>query len=188
LATRDSGAALHAQVMLSHACHKTRIVPSKPKNNLRLASLRAMTGPARAGGDPIRGVEALIDRRRSPIKALDQRSILMPIRKHLTDRAAFAPDTIAAMSKAFEEACISLKVFAGDEKGRKIVATRIIDLARSGLVDPKALRDRVHHLASFIRTMSRSRRPTQLNKGAQKQTIPRHDPDVAQLKIGRGGL
>jgi hypothetical protein len=67
----------------------------------------------------------------------------MPIRPYLADKTAFDPDMIAAMSKAFEEACIALQVFAGDEKGREIVATRIIDLARSGLVDPNALRDRV---------------------------------------------
>jgi hypothetical protein len=47
------------------------------------------------------------------------------------------------MSKAFEQACIALQVQAGDEKGREIIATRIIDLARNGLIDPTALRDRV---------------------------------------------
>ena len=67
----------------------------------------------------------------------------MPIRKHLTDKTSFGPDTIEKMSKAFEEACIALRVVAGDEKGREIVATRIVDLARNGLVDPEALRDRV---------------------------------------------
>ena len=67
----------------------------------------------------------------------------MPIRKHLTNQTAFGPAAIEAMSKAFEEACNALRVFAGDEKGREIVATRIIDLARNGLTDPKALRDRV---------------------------------------------
>jgi hypothetical protein len=67
----------------------------------------------------------------------------MPIRKHLTDKRAFGPAAIEAMSKAFEEACIALQVYAGDEKGREIIATRIIDLARSGLVDATALRDRV---------------------------------------------
>jgi hypothetical protein len=46
----------------------------------------------------------------------------VPIRPYLADKAAFGPDTIAAMSKAFEEACIALRVFAGDEKGREIVA------------------------------------------------------------------
>jgi hypothetical protein len=39
--------------------------------------------------------------------------------------------------------CIALQVCAADEKGREIIATRIIDLPRSGLVDPTALRDRV---------------------------------------------
>jgi hypothetical protein len=67
----------------------------------------------------------------------------MPIRKYLSDKAAFGPAAIGAMSKAFEEACIALQVFAGDEKGREIIATRIIDLARKGLIDPTALRDRV---------------------------------------------
>jgi hypothetical protein len=32
----------------------------------------------------------------------------MPIRKHLTDKTAFGPVAIEAMSKAFEEACIAL--------------------------------------------------------------------------------
>jgi hypothetical protein len=67
----------------------------------------------------------------------------MPIRKHLTDQSAFGPAAIEAMSKAFEEACNTLQVFAGDEKGREIIAARIIDLARGGVVDAKALRDRV---------------------------------------------
>lgn len=47
------------------------------------------------------------------------------------------------MSKAFEDACIALQIFAGDERGREIVATRIIDLARKGVIDAKALKDRV---------------------------------------------
>ena len=67
----------------------------------------------------------------------------MPIRKHLIDKPAFSPETIAAMSKAFDGACIALRVYAGDEKGREIIATRIIDLARNGLIDPTALRDGV---------------------------------------------
>jgi hypothetical protein len=35
----------------------------------------------------------------------------------LTDKISFGPDTIEKMSRAFEEACITLQVFAGDEKG-----------------------------------------------------------------------
>jgi len=67
----------------------------------------------------------------------------MPIRKHLTDKRAFGPAAIEAMSKAFEEACIALQVYAGDEKGREIIATRIIDLARNCLIAQNAIRDRV---------------------------------------------
>jgi hypothetical protein len=67
----------------------------------------------------------------------------MSIYKHLTDKTAFGPDAIEAMSKAFEEACIALKVYAGDEKGCEIIATRITDLARNGLIDSTTLRDRV---------------------------------------------
>jgi hypothetical protein len=47
------------------------------------------------------------------------------------------------MSKAFEEACAALHVFAGDQRGREVIATRIIDLARNGVIDAAALRDRV---------------------------------------------
>jgi hypothetical protein len=54
-------------------------------------------------------------------------SIFLPVRKHLTDKTAFGPAAIEAMSKAFEEACIALQVYAGDEKGREIIATRIVD-------------------------------------------------------------
>jgi hypothetical protein len=67
----------------------------------------------------------------------------MPIRKHLTNRTTFGPAAIEAMSEAFEEACNALQVFAGDEKCREIIATRIIDLARGGLIDAAALCDRV---------------------------------------------
>jgi hypothetical protein len=67
----------------------------------------------------------------------------MPIRKHLTDQTAFGPAAIEAMSKAFEEACNVLQVFTGDEKGREIIATPIIDLARGGVIDAAALRDRL---------------------------------------------
>jgi hypothetical protein len=77
----------------------------------------------------------------------------MPIRKHLTDKTAFGPAAIEAMSKAFEETCIALQVYAGDEKGREIIATRIIDLARSGLID------RSRHCRGTSAPRRRCRRP-----------------------------
>jgi hypothetical protein len=44
------------------------------------------------------------------------------------------PPQIEGMPKTFEEACIALHVFARDEKGREVIATRIIDLARNALL------------------------------------------------------
>ena len=65
------------------------------------------------------------------------------IRAHLKDGCAFDPEAIQAMSTAFELSCADLHVFAEDQRGREIVATRIIDLARSGVIDPAALHRRV---------------------------------------------
>jgi hypothetical protein len=47
------------------------------------------------------------------------------------------------MSIAFELACADLQVFDGDERGREIIATRIINLARQGIICPTALHHRV---------------------------------------------
>ena len=46
------------------------------------------------------------------------------------------------MSEALEQACVVLRV-DGDIRDREIIATRIIDLARNGVIDPKTLSDRV---------------------------------------------
>jgi hypothetical protein len=70
-------------------------------------------------------------------------------RRCFDEAAAFCPEEITAMSKAFEEACSALRVFDGDARGREIVATRIIDLARGGVIEANALRDRVLLEARF---------------------------------------
>ena len=62
----------------------------------------------------------------------------MSIRKHLTDKTAFGPTAIEAMSKAFEETCIALQVYAGDEKGREAAQSKPAWPAR--VVPPKAHR------------------------------------------------
>lgn len=67
----------------------------------------------------------------------------MPIRQHLPDCCAFDPEAIHALSTAFELTCADLHVFAGDQRGREIVAARIIDLARIGVTDAWALHMRV---------------------------------------------
>lgn len=72
------------------------------------------------------------------------RAKVMPIRAHLSEYTAFEPEEIIAMSTAFELACADLHVFADDQRGRDIIAARIIDLARSsGVIDAAALHKRV---------------------------------------------
>lgn len=66
----------------------------------------------------------------------------MPIRTYLGDHAAFEPEAIDAMSQALEKVCKALHI-NGQIQDREVVATRIIDLARSGVVDAKELSERV---------------------------------------------
>jgi hypothetical protein len=66
----------------------------------------------------------------------------MPIRRYIEDGIAFEPEAITAMSKALEDACEALQIGA-QSRDRETVATRIIDLARNGVIDAKALSDRV---------------------------------------------
>ncbi|TMJ02619.1 MAG: hypothetical protein E6G97_12390 [Alphaproteobacteria bacterium] len=65
------------------------------------------------------------------------------IHSQLESHTVFEPEALGAMSQAFHDACNALHIFAGDEHGRQVVATRIIDLASTGVIDAKALRDRV---------------------------------------------
>jgi len=65
------------------------------------------------------------------------------IQSHLEDPAVFDPEALRVMSQAFHDTCNALHIFAGDEHGRHVIATRIIDLAGAGVIDAKALRDRV---------------------------------------------
>lgn len=65
------------------------------------------------------------------------------ILSHIETQNAFEPEAIRVMSEAFHDACNALQIFAGDEHGRQVIATRIIDLASTGVIDANALRDRV---------------------------------------------
>ena len=77
----------------------------------------------------------------------------MPIRPYLSGTVVFEPEAITALSKALDEACIALNVFAGDQRGRETIATRMIDLARNGVVDANALRDRVIAESQIVATI-----------------------------------
>jgi hypothetical protein len=56
------------------------------------------------------------------------------------------------MSRALDEACKALNV-NGDARHRETIATRIIDLARSGVFDAKALSARVIAETKALRSL-----------------------------------
>jgi hypothetical protein len=66
----------------------------------------------------------------------------MPIRVYLSDPSAFDPEGITAMSDALGLACHELGI-GNDPKDRQVVAERIIELGRQGVLDSKALAARV---------------------------------------------
>ena len=64
----------------------------------------------------------------------------MTIHAYFPSTNAFDPKATLAMSTAFELACVgTIQVFCADERGREIIATRIIHLAHQGLIDAAAL-------------------------------------------------
>lgn len=68
----------------------------------------------------------------------------MPITPYLPeDNSVFEPIALAAMSQAFEEACTALNIPLSEPHDREMIAMRVIDLARTGVIDAKALRNRV---------------------------------------------
>ena len=68
---------------------------------------------------------------------------MITIHSLLERQAAFEPEAICEMSQAFHEVCNALRIFAGDEHGRQVIAGRIIDLASTGVIDAATLRERV---------------------------------------------
>lgn len=80
------------------------------------------------------------------------RGHIMPIRRYLDDQGAFDPDAITAMSDALEQACKALHI-NGQAHDREIVAERIVSLARTGVLDAKALSERVVAEAKALRSL-----------------------------------
>jgi hypothetical protein len=78
----------------------------------------------------------------------------MPIRGYISDgHAAFEPEAIEAMSHALETTCKALQITPAHNRERKVIAERIIDLARNGLTDTTALSNRVIAEAQALRSM-----------------------------------
>jgi hypothetical protein len=76
----------------------------------------------------------------------------MPIRRYLEDHASFEPESIEIMSRALEAACQALQI-NGEIKDRQVVAARIIDLARNGVIDDKTLSSRVVEEVRALRSL-----------------------------------
>jgi hypothetical protein len=66
----------------------------------------------------------------------------MPARKRIEDQI-FEPDLIDAIRLAFQRACEALQLQGTSDAFTEIVATRIIELAKAGEVDPERLCRRV---------------------------------------------
>jgi hypothetical protein len=76
----------------------------------------------------------------------------MPIRSYLDDVNTFDQDAIESMSLALERACKALHI-NGELKDREIIAERIITLARNGVLDAKALSNRVIAETKALRSL-----------------------------------
>jgi hypothetical protein len=67
--------------------------------------------------------------------------------------AVFDPEATHALAVAFDDICRDMNLADTASSAREIVAARIIDLAREGVVDPKILRERVLREAHALREM-----------------------------------
>ena len=57
--------------------------------------------------------------------------------------AVFDSEAIDALALAFEGICKDMRLPESASVAREVVAARVIDLAREGVLDPNALRERV---------------------------------------------
>ncbi len=74
--------------------------------------------------------------------ALKSKEHVVPIRQFLKE-AVFDPEINSIMSTAFEDVCKTLDVSGRSDVTKEMIATRIIQLARSGEADPIVLRKKV---------------------------------------------
>ena len=68
----------------------------------------------------------------------------MPIRK-LAASAAYSPEQVTMLGKAYEAACVALGIDGGDRPAAEAVATTILQFAAKGELDPDRLRDYAVH-------------------------------------------
>ena len=65
--------------------------------------------------------------------------------------AVFDCEGTRALAAAFDEICREMKLPNTADRARANVAMRVIDLGRTGLLDPGLLRERVMHEVSAMR-------------------------------------
>ena len=75
--------------------------------------------------------------------------------------AVFEPDETHAIAVAFDEICREMNLPEAAVVAREIIAMRIIDLAREGLLDPTILRNRVLREARMTQQLSADNEMTQ---------------------------
>ena len=63
----------------------------------------------------------------------------MSIRPFIGRQSTFEPHELDAMSKAFDDVCVRLQIAPDESDRRERLAGQIIDLALSGVTDPKVL-------------------------------------------------
>ena len=68
--------------------------------------------------------------------------------------AVFEPEEIHALAVAFDDICVEMNLPVTATVAREVVATRVIDLAREGLIDPTLLTGRVLHEVRMARRLS----------------------------------
>jgi hypothetical protein len=68
------------------------------------------------------------------------------------DDVVFEPEATRALALAFDQVCAALDVPPMADRDRRVIATRIVDLGREGVLDPGVLRDRVLLEAGYITT------------------------------------
>jgi hypothetical protein len=74
------------------------------------------------------------------------------LRKLIADEVTtFEPEAVEVLHRAYSEVCSALHIFAGDIQGQEAIATRVIDLARTGVVDAGILRERVLQEVEAVR-------------------------------------
>ena len=89
--------------------------------------------------------------------------------------AVFEPEEIHALIVAFDEICREMDLPTTATVAREVVATRIIDLAREGLIDPTLFKRRVLHevrLARHVATESEIDRPSMVSSLSPHPSVP----------------